>query len=678
MKDTPLPPGAPPIPEGMMGKKSEAAAEEAEQPMTFAENLQMGWRLRSHFMPYVGAAIGLLILAVFQADLALTATIAAQQVIDLLASPDAMVGDGPGGGLSMTEPLFRMLAAGGTALTLAILMAAFLLVSQALGIGIEQIRTLVSERFRQRMQTNLVAALSRELADTRGKRDTGNTSQIFMQDASGLSGLLIFGLVSTLESVVKLGVYAFGLWRIDNGWVIVAVVFPVILLFQSGVARYFLNREARLTERGEKYLVEVRSRSSEFFENLSRLVYFKGERQEAAKLLHASEQSGEANRRYQFLSSVHGTIAGLTITLSLPLVIIAMRSVGPVTPGTIIQAQSLVTLLLSTLGTVIALPSMMTQFSPSMRRVEEILQIPKPEPEPSELEELRAREDPVSLEVRGVTFAYPGSASPVLHGLNLEVPPGACVGIVGASGCGKSTLGRLLLGDLQPTSGSILFDGVDVSRWHLHWRRELVGFMPAEPGFLRGTLEENVLFGRTRDEVHQYEHALDVSGVRDIAELPRFRDEGGMHFIIDKQVQDVLSTGERKRVAIARLLAGHHRLWIFDEPGNGLDARRMGTVARALRTAVQGRTSLIITHDPDVFVTDFVVFLENGRVNAIGPHSELLETNAAYRNLVVRYVHERAEDEDALMETGALTPAGAVIEAGEGMDVGRYESTEKP
>jgi ATP-binding cassette, subfamily B, bacterial len=647
---TPLPPNAPPLPEGMGGMKSSVAVEEQESPNSFGENMTMVWKLRVYFLPFLLPAIGLLFLALIQADLALTATIAAQQVIDLLANPEGVAG-GPGGGMmSLTAPLFNMLAAGGTALTLALLMAGFLLLSQALGIGIEQVRTVVSERFRQRLQTNLVHALARETAATRGKRDTGNTSQIFMQDASGLSGLLIFGLVSTLENVVKLGVYAFGLWRIENGWVIVGVVFPAILLLQAGIARFFLYREARLTERGESYLVEVRSRSNEFFENLSRLVYFKGETQEAAKLLSASEMSGESNRRYQFLSSVHGTIAGLTITLALPMVIIALRAVGPVTPGTVIQAQSLITLLLSTLGVIIALPSMLTQFSPSMRRVEEILRVPEVGPEPAELPALRERRDPVRLEVRNLTFTYPGTTNPVLRDLDLDIPAGACVGIVGDSGCGKSTLGRLLLGDLQPSSGEILLDGVDVGDWHLHWQRELVGFMPAEPGFLRGTLEENVLFGRPPADIHDYQRALDVSGVSDIAE--QFRHEGGMHFNIDKRVEDVLSTGQRKRIAIARLLAGNQRLWIFDEPGNGLDARRMGNVARALRAAVQGRTSLIITHDPDVFITDFIIFLEHGRVKAIGPHHELLRTNAAYSDLVQRYEHERDEEEQA----GLLDP----------------------
>lgn len=657
MTDTPLPPGAPPIPEGMAGKKSAAASTEApDAPMRLADNLRMVWRLRSHFLPYVLPAIGLLGLALVQADLALTATVAAQQVIDLLANPEAVVGPGrPGGGsLSLTEPIFTLLAAGGTPLTLALLMAGFLLLSQGLGIGVEQVRTLVSERFRQRMQTNLVWALARETAATRSKRDTGNTSQIFMQDASGLSGLLIFGLVSTLESVVKLGVYAVGLWRIENGWVIVAVVFPVILLFQSLVARYFLYREARLTERGENFLVQVRSRSAEFFANLSSLVYFKGEDQESAKLLMAARESGEANRRYQFLSSVHGTIAGLTITLSLPLVIIALRAVGPVTPGTIVQAQALVTLLLGTLGGILALPSMLTQFSPSMRRVEEILSIPEPEPRPAALTTLRDRAGPVHVEVRDLTFSYPDTAAPLLHQLNLDIPAGACVGIVGDSGCGKSTLARLLLGDLRPDSGQILLDGEDVSRWHLLWRRELVGFMPAEPGFLRGTLEDNVLYGRGSDEVQGYQQALEVSGVADIAD--KRRDEGGMHFLIDRQVEAVLSTGERKRVAIARLLAGRQRLWIFDEPGSGLDARRMGQVARALRSAVQGHTALIITHDPDVFITDFVLFLEHGRVRATGPHGELLRTNAAYRDLVERYAHEREEEAELVAAGGPEGP----------------------
>jgi len=204
-------------------------------------------------------------------------------------------------------------------------------------------------------------------------------------------------------------------------------------------------------------------------------------------------------------------------------------------------------------------------------------------------------------------------------------------------------------------------DGVDVTSWHLVWRRELVGFMPAEPGFLRGTLKDNVLFGRPWEAIGDWEGGLAASGVATIA--AKHHDEGGMEFVIDGRPEAILSTGERKRIGIARLLVGKQRFGIFDEPGNGLDPQTMVEVASAFRTAMQGRTTLMITHDPDVFQNDFVVFLENGRIAGLGRHEELLRTNPEYARLVNRFAHEREEEAvlaSAIGDGGVGLPLGAL------------------
>jgi ABC-type bacteriocin/lantibiotic exporter with double-glycine peptidase domain len=313
-----------------------------------------------------------------------------------------------------------------------------------------------------------------------------------------------------------------------------------------------------------------------------------------------------------------------------------------------------------TTGALVGIPAMLAQSSPSIRRVEEILTIPEPEPEPRELTPLRASASPPRVTVTNLFFQYPGMARPLLHDISFDIPAGACIGVIGGSGCGKSTLARILLGDLRPTSGQVMMDGIDVTDWHLWWKREVVGFLPAEQGFIRDTLEENVLFGRDREEVNDYETALAVSGVTAIASAKA--DQGGMQMVIDSRVDDFLSTGERRRVGIARLMLGRQRLWIFDEPGSGLDPRTMGEIARALSPrsrVLAGRTCMIITHDPDVFETSFNIFMLNGTVADIGPHAELLQRNAAYANLVGRYVKERAEHVAGPADLPAPLPAPA-------------------
>jgi ABC-type multidrug transport system fused ATPase/permease subunit len=646
----------------------------AERAPSFGANLRMIWRLRSHFAVYLLPALGLLLLALLQADLALTATTAGQRVIDTFAAraveEGAPAAPFVASSQTFSEQLFNVLSRGAGPLGLAFFMALFLVLAQGLGIFIEQVRTSVNEHFRYRLQAKLLRGFASELASTRGLRSSGNNSQIFTTDASQLSGLLIFGLVGALENVVKLGVYAYGLTRIQDGWVIVAVALPITVIFQTVVTTAFGGRESRAIERSEGLNVQMRSQATEFFDVLARLVYFRGDRSYSKRLLDLSRASANASREFQLVSSIQGSVMGVVTTLSLPLVIVLLSlpvmvaAVGEVglTAGTIVQAQALLMLLTSTTGALIGIPSNLTQASPSIRRVEEVLSIPDPGDEPETLAELRSRQTPPSLEVSDLTFAYRGANQPLLRALDFAIPPGACVGVIAGSGGGKSTLARILIGDLRPTAGRILYDGVDVTDWHLWHKRDLIGFLPAEQGFVRGTLEENVLFGRSLGEVHDYERALEVSGVANIAR--GVADRGGMQMYIDARVDDFLSTGERRRVGIARLLLGDQRLWIFDEPGSGLDSRTMGDIARALAPgspAMSGRTSIIITHDADVFRTDFNIFIENGAVSAIGPHEELLQRSNAYQKLVTRYARERDEPLAKPAAVGA-PPEGAWLE----------------
>ena len=634
-------------PPGRVGSES---PEEEEPASSFWGNLELVWRLKHYYVPYVLPAAGLLLLAMVQADLALTATTAGQKIIDRYASASGAPPPNFGGSVTPSEQVFDFLARGGTIMRLALLMAMFLIFAQALGIAIGQIRTLLNERFRLHVQKRIVSALATELAGTRGQRSTGNTAQIFTTDVAQLGGLLIFGLVGALENIIRLGIYSYGLTRIKEGWLIVVVALPATLIFQTAVARLFLSQETRTIERSERLNVQLRSLSTEFFDVLSRLVYFRGETSQAERLLALSRKSAKASRRFQLVSAIQGSVLGIVTTLSLPLVVAllslsifaaALGASGHISAGIIVQAQALLVLLTSSTAVLVSIPSMLAQSMPSVRRVEEVLRIPPPEPRPPELDVLRNSPTPPALRVANLSFRYPGSTQQVIQDVTFEIPSGKRVALVGGSGGGKSTLARLLLGDQRSTAGTIFCDNVNVTNWHVWWKRELVGFLPAEQGFLRGTLEENVLFGRPRESARDYERALEVSGAAAIAR--RKQEQGGMQFMIDAKVEDLLSSGERRRIGIARLLIGDQPVLIFDEPGAGLDQQEMGRIARDLVQATAGRTSIIITHDPDVFITDFVIFLLNGTIGGIGPHEELFARNASYRKQLERFAAERED-----------------------------------
>ena len=201
-------------------------------------------------------------------------------------------------------------------------------------------------------------------------------------------------------------------------------------------------------------------------------------------------------------------------------------------------------------------------------------------------------------------------------------------------------MGKLLNGDLMPVDGKIWVDEVDITGWHLLWKRELIGYLPTGFEFLDGTLEENILLGRDRSQIEHFEESLRLSGVA------KFLEEDGItlqHSIRSLSGEGFLSFGQRRRVGIAQLLCGKQRILILDEPGSSLDPETMLTVAANLREAVRGRTTLLITHDPDVFLTDFNVFIKNGVIADIGPHEVLMLRNQDYFDLLNKNMKERSE-----------------------------------
>ncbi len=607
------------------------------EPSTFWQDARLAWSFRSFFLPFLFPAGCLLLLALVQANLLFGSTIAGQRIIDTLNSRWGGVSPATAG----PPRVLGFALAANSPFILALFMAGLLLLAAAMGIGTEQLRIGLSQKFRLRLQRELLQALTVESGEMRAQRQTGEMIKTFMTDAAGLSALLIFGVLGLFENGAKGLTYAIGLSGIPDGWKILLIIVPLTIAFQTLVNRSFSSAERRATERSDLLNRKASARIARFFELVGRLVYFGGDQKESAEILHLAARAGVANRKFGLISSARAATAGIVTSLSLPLIVmILVQGVVPVSPGTIVQAQSLLGLLLMSISSLAAAPLMIAGSSPGMRQVRKILDIPKPDPQPMELADIIARPGPASLQLREVTFSYSGSNKPVLRGLNFDIPAGSVVGVTGRSGSGKSTLGKLLNGDLRPGDGKISVDGVDITSWHLVWKRELIGYLPTGFEFLDGTLEENIIIGRDRSQIEHFEEALRLSGVA------AFLAEDGItlqHAIRSLSGEGYLSFGQRRRVGIAQLLCGKQRILILDEPGSSLDPEAMLTVAANLREAVRGRTTLLITHDPDVFVTDFNLFIKNGLIADIGPHEVLMLRNQDYFDLLNKNRKERAE-----------------------------------
>jgi ATP-binding cassette, subfamily B, bacterial HlyB/CyaB len=228
-----------------------------------------------------------------------------------------------------------------------------------------------------------------------------------------------------------------------------------------------------------------------------------------------------------------------------------------------------------------------------------------------------------------VTFRYRPDGPPVLHDVNLHIPAGQVVGIVGPSGSGKSTLTKLVQRLYVPENGRVLVDGVDLGVVDVAWLRRQVGVVLQENLLFNRTIRENIALADPGMPMQRVIAAAELAGAHEfIADLPH-----GYDTVVGERGAS-LSGGQRQRIAIARALIGDPRILIFDEATSALDYESERVVQENMRKIAQGRTVLIIAHRlSTVRRADRIVTLEHGRLVEEGSHDELINTGGRYATL---------------------------------------------
>ncbi|MBA8931024.1 ATP-binding cassette subfamily B protein [Kutzneria viridogrisea] len=233
------------------------------------------------------------------------------------------------------------------------------------------------------------------------------------------------------------------------------------------------------------------------------------------------------------------------------------------------------------------------------------------------------------LRFEGVRFGY-GQGRDLLRGVDLVVRPGETVALVGATGSGKTALTALVPRLADVTGGRITVDGVDVRDLALSDLRGVVATAFEEPVLFSASVRENVALGVPEASEEQVREALRVAQAEEFVQaLP-----WGLDTRVGEQGLS-LSGGQRQRLALARAVAGRPAVLVLDDPLSALDVHTEGEVERALREVLREVTALVVAHRPStVQLADRVALLADGRITAIGTHSELLADNAEYRRLL--------------------------------------------
>jgi len=299
---------------------------------------------------------------------------------------------------------------------------------------------------------------------------------------------------------------------------------------------------------------------------------------------------------------------------------------GTLTIGGLVAFNALVALANGPIGTLLSLWDKLQVASVLLNRLQDIF-----EQEPEQGSD-RSRLLPVStlegrIRLQNVGFRYGGPESPpILDGISFEVPPGKMVAIVGRSGSGKTTLIKCLAGLLEPTEGTIFYDGLDLKTLNYRDLRRHIGFVLQENHLFNDTIARNIAFGENEPDIDRVIWAARLANAHEFIEcLPLGYDtklgETGL----------ALSGGQRQRLAIARALYHRPAVLMFDEATSHLDTESERAIQENLDQVLHGRTAFVIAHRlSTIRDADMILVLEKGKLVEQGTHDELMQRQGLY------------------------------------------------
>ena len=464
----------------------------------------------------------------------------------------------------------------------------------------------------------------------------GNLMSLYTNDIDTIQECFGDGILMFFDALV-LGLMAlYKMWRMDYKLTLLALI-PALIMF--GIGTVMGTAMTKRWEERQQAFSDLSDFAQENFSGIAVIKAFVKELKELMAFRKLNKQNEEINVIYTKIA----TLLEVLVTLFVESVICVILGYGGYlvyqgrfNAGQLVEYIGYFEAIVWPIMAISMLIEKTSRGKASLNRITELLDAPIDVADRPGVQELQNPQG--SVEFRHLTFRYPDGEYDVLQDISFTIHPGESVGIVGKTGAGKTALVDLLLRTYNVPDGTLFVDGKDVNTLSIHSVRAACAYVPQDNFLFSDTIAHNIGFGVDDASPEMIDHAASLADVRD--NIVDFKD--GYETVLGERGVTV-SGGQKQRISIARALLKDAPILILDDSVSAVDTRTEKIILANLKSSRANKTTLLIAHRiSTVERLDKIIFLDDGKIEAVGPHDELYTSCPKYRRMVDL---QRLEDE---------------------------------
>ena len=465
----------------------------------------------------------------------------------------------------------------------------------------------------------------------------GNLMSLYTNDLDTIQECFGDGILMFFDAAVLCIMELVKMWRMDCKLTLLALIPAAVMFVLGTVMSQVMTR--RWEERQQAFS-DLSDFAQENFSGIAVIKAFVKELKELIAFRRLNKENEEVNVAYTKIA----TLLEVLVTLFVESVICVILGYGgwlvwrgQFNAGQLVEYIGYFEAIVWPIMAISMLIEKTSRGKASLNRITELLDAPIDVADRDGVADLRNPHG--GIEFRHLTFRYPDGEYDVLKDVSFTIKPGESVGIVGKTGAGKTALVDLLLRTYNVPDGTLFVDGQDVNAVSIHSVRDACAYVPQDNFLFSDTIAHNIGFGVDDASQADIDRAAALADVRD--NIVDFKD--GYETVLGERGVTV-SGGQKQRISIARALLKNAPILILDDSVSAVDTRTEKIILDNLKTSRAGKTTLLIAHRiSTVEQLDKIVFIEDGRVEAVGPHDELYRSCAEYRRMVDL---QKLEDEE--------------------------------